>query len=325
MYKKIFYAFCVAAIAMSCGGASNSEHSSASDVTLSKIEKQKASADANIVELNKNVAGIPAADTSSNPPSSSSNDSILNSGGATNIDWDKKIIKNAHVTLELKDYNAYNSSLHNKLKSYGAYVAQEQQTESDDQIANNITIKVPVDKFDDLMNSLPGNDIKVLEKTISTEDVTGEVVDTKARIEAKKEVRARYLDLLKQAKSMKDILEVQDEINGIQEDIESASGRVNYLTHAAAYSTINLRYYQFLNGATSKNIEPSFLSNVAEAFKTGSSVITNIILFFISIWPAVIAGIFLIFYIKKLRIKKTLAHVPNNIQNAQVSDTTEAS
>ena len=324
MYKKIFYAFCIAAIAMSCGGASNSEHSSASDVTLSKIEKQKASADANIVELNKNVAGIPAADTSSNPPSSSSNDSILNSGGATNIDWDKKIIKNAHITLELKDYNAYNSSLHNKLKSYGAYVAQEQQTESDDQIANNITIKVPVDKFDDLMNSLPGNDIKVLEKTISTEDVTGEVVDTKARIEAKKEVRARYLDLLKQAKSMKDILEVQDEINGIQEDIESASGRVNYLTHAAAYSTINLRYYQFLNGATSKDIEPGFLTNVSEAFKTGSSVITNLILFIISIWPVVVAGVFLIFYYKKLRVKKTLAHVPNNVPNPQVSDTTAA-
>jgi len=324
MYKKIFYAFCIAAIAMSCGGASNSEHSSASDVTLSKIEKQKASADANIVELNKNVAGIAAADTSSNPPSSSSNDSILNSGGATNIDWDKKIIKNAHITLELKDYNAYNSSLHNKLKSYGAYVAQEQQTESDDQIANNITIKVPVDKFDDLMNSLPGNDIKVLEKTISTEDVTGEVVDTKARIEAKKEVRARYLDLLKQAKSMKDILEVQDEINGIQEDIESASGRVNYLTHAAAYSTINLRYYQFLNGATSKDIEPGFLSNVNEAFKTGSSVITNLILFIISIWPVVVAGVFLIFYYKKLRVKKTLAHVPNNVPNPQVSDTTAA-
>ena len=156
------------------------------------------------------------------------------------------------------------------------------------------------------MNSLPGDGIKVLEKTISTEDVTGEVVDTKARIEAKKEVRARYIELLRQAKNMKDILEVQDEINGIQEDIESASGRVNYLTHAAAYSTINLKYYQFLNGVTSKDVEPGFLTNVSEAFKTGSSVITNLILFFISIWPVVIAGIFLIFYIKKLRVRKTL-------------------
>ncbi|WP_158638269.1 DUF4349 domain-containing protein [Panacibacter ginsenosidivorans] len=296
---------------------------SVADVQLKEVAELKPSLPLEEKELNKTVAGIAATDTSSNA-ASSSNDSILNSGGPTNIDWDKKIIKNAHVTLELKDYNAYNSSLHNKLKSYGAYIAQEQETESDDQIANDITIKVPVEKFDDLMNSLPGDGIKVLEKTISTEDVTGEVVDTKARIEAKKEVRARYLDLLKQAKSMKDILEVQDEINGIQEDIESASGRVNYLTHAAAYSTINLKYYQFLNGIASKDIKPGFLSNVSEAFKTGSSVITNLILFFISIWPLVIAGILLIFYYQKLRLKKSLAHVPSNVQNAQVSDTTAA-
>jgi len=323
MYKKIFYAFCIAAIALSCGKASDSEHAAVSDMTLNKPEEKNASSDAQISALNNKVAGIAATDTSATA-SSPFNDSILNSGSPT-IDWNKKIIKNAHVTLELKDYNAYNSLLHNKLKSYGAYVAQEQQTESDDQIANVITIKVPVDRFDDLMNSLPGEGIKVLEKTVSTEDVTGEVVDTKARIEAKKEVRARYLDLLKGAKNMKDILEVENEINSIQEEIESATGRVNYLTHSAAYSTINLRYYQFLNGATSKDIEPGFLSNVAEAFKTGSSVITNLILFFISIWPVVIAGIFLIVYLKKMKSKKAVAYVPNNVQNAQVSDTTKAS
>lgn len=318
MYKNIFYALCIAAIAMSCGQANNTDQTNGSDIALNNVSEKNASYDLANEQINKKIAGLASIDTTS-----SFNDSILHSGSPT-IDWDKKIIKNAHVTLELKDYNAYNSSLHNKLKSYGAYIAQEQQTETDGQISNDISIKVPVDKFDDLMNSLSGEGIKVLEKTVSTEDVTGEVVDTKARIEAKKEVRAKYIELLRQAKSMKDILEVQNEINSIQEDIESATGRVNYLTHSAAYSTINLRYYQFLNGVTSKDIEPGFLSNVADAFKTGSSVITNLILFFISIWPIVGAGILLIIYVKKIRVKNALAHVPNKVKNAQVSDTTAA-
>lgn len=322
MYNKIFYAFCIAAIAMSCGSGDRSQMN-VSDVQLSELSDDKHLAPSAQKELNKTSSGIAATDTST-IVTPTSNDSLLNSGGPTNIDWDKKIIKNAHVTLELKDYKAYNYSLHNKLKSYGAYIAQEQQTESDDQIANDISIKVPVDKFDDLMNSLSGEGIKVLEKTVSTEDVTGEVVDTKARIEAKKEVRAKYLELLKQAKNMEEILQVQNEINDIQIDIESAAGRVNYLTHSAAYSTINLRYYQFLNGATSKDIEPGFLANVSEAFKTGSSVITNLLLFFISVWPLVIAGILLIFYYRRLRSKKSLAHVLNSDKNAQVSDTTTA-
>ncbi|CAN5807875.1 hypothetical protein BH10BAC2_BH10BAC2_19490 [soil metagenome] len=323
MYKNMFYAFCIAAIAMSCGKANDSEQMAVADVQLKELADQRPSPPLTEKELNKTATGIAATDTSSSAVTSG-NDSVLNSGGPTNIDWDKKIIKNAHVTLELKDYNGYNSSLHNKLKGYGAYTAQEQQSESDDQIANNITIKVPVDKFDDLMNSLPGEGIKILEKTVSTEDVTGKVVDTKSRIEAKKEVRARYLELLKQAKNMEEILQVQNEINDIQVDIESAAGRVNYLTHAAAYSTINLHYYQFLKGVTSKNIEPGFLFNVTEAFKTGASVITNLILFFISIWPLVIAAIFIVVYVKRLRLKKAPAYVPNNVPNVKVSDTTTA-
>lgn len=218
--------------------------------------------------------------------------------------WDKKIIKTAHVTLELDDYTAYNNAIHAKLKSYGAYMAQEQQNQTDAQIINDITIKVPVDKFDDLMNSLSGDGIKVLEKNISAEDVTGEVVDTKARMEAKKQVRDRYLDLLKQAHTMKDILEVQEEINSIQEDIESSASRVDYLVHASAYSTINLKYFQYLNGTTAQDVEPTFFSELSRAFKDGVSVISNLLLFVISIWPVIIGGIILTLYFKRWKLKK---------------------
>jgi len=305
MKRNIFYAICIAVIALSCGKTSEiAEQSSA----LKNIEFAAPAADQKTASsdkaLNKDKEGIAALDTTSIVQPS--NDSVLQSGGPGNIDWDKKIIKTAHVTLELKDYNAYNSGIHARLKGYGAYVAQEQQSETDAQIANEITIKVPVDRFDDLMNTLGGDGIKVLEKNISTEDVTGEVVDTKSRIEAKKQVRARYLELLKQAKNMEELLQVQNEVNAIQEDIESATGRVNYLVHSSSYSTINLKYYQYLNGLTSKDVEPGFFSKLNEAFQNGASVITNLVLFFISIWPLVIAAVIMVVYVRQLKLKKAV-------------------
>jgi len=305
MKRNIFYAICIAVIALSCGKTSEiAEQSSA----LKNIEFAAPAADQKIASsaqvLNKDKEGIAALDTTSIVQPS--NDSVLQSGGPGNIDWDKKIIKTAHVTLELKDYNAYNSGIHARLKGYGAYVAQEQQSETDAQIANEITIKVPVDRFDDLMNTLGGDGIKVLEKNISTEDVTGEVVDTKSRIEAKKQVRARYLELLKQAKNMEELLQVQNEVNAIQEDIESATGRVNYLVHSSSYSTINLKYYQYLNGLTSKDVEPGFFSKLNEAFQNGASVITNLVLFFISLWPLVIAAVIMVVYVRQLKLKKAV-------------------
>ena len=310
MKKQFFYAFCIAAIAMSC---TRNEQEMTSDLIQSDRDNKELAA-----------PGTVSADTTGiSTMNINDGREVLQSGNPL-IDWDKKIIKNAHVTLELKDYNAYNAALHNKLKSYGAYVAQEQQTQSDDQIANILSVKVPVDKFDDLMNSLSGDGIKVLEKTVSTEDVTGQVVDTRARIEAKKEIRARYIELLKQSKSMKDILEVQREINGIQEDIESATGRVSYLTNSSSYSTINLRYYQFLNGADEQTLQPGFMSKIADAFKNGGSLVSGILLFLVSIWPLLAGGLLVFIYWKKLRVKKQVAHVPTLNPNAQVSDTTGA-
>ena len=214
MKLKIFYAACIAVMALSC--EETGKHNVASnDVELADVKQgnekvpsppseQQNKASKNFSSPEDNILTVDTTVSSKN-----NNNNVLQSGSP---DWDKKIIKTAHVTLELKDYNTYNNMLHGKLKSFGAYIAQEQQSETDEQISSDITIKVPVDKFDDLMNSLSGDDVKLLEKNVSTEDVTGEVVDTKSRIEAKQQARLRYLELLKQAKNMNEILQVQNEI-----------------------------------------------------------------------------------------------------------------
>lgn len=224
---------------------------------------------------------------------------------ATNIDWDKKIIKTAHITMELKDYSNYNKNIHNSIKRFGAYIAGEEQTQSSSTIENTITIKVPVEQFEDLMNSFSGDGIKILEKKITTEDVTAEVVDTKGRVEAKKEVRQQYLALLKQARSMKDILEVQNEINTITEELESASGRVKYLTHQAAYSTVNLKYFQYLNADNKPDEEPGFFTKIKDAFVSGATGIGSFIIGLIGVWPLLILIVAVIMGFRKWNNNKT--------------------
>ena len=55
---------------------------------------------------------------------------------------------------------------------------------------------------DDLLLLLPSDSDRLTEKKMNSEDVTMEVIDTKSRLETKKEVRGRYLDLLKQARNI---------------------------------------------------------------------------------------------------------------------------
>lgn len=207
-----------------------------------------------------------------------------------NVDWDKKIIKTATVKLEVKNFKNYNESLHKKIKQYGGYIAGEDNYFTEEKSEMVVTLKVPVQQFELLMNELGGADIKVIERSIKTEDVTGQVVDTKSRLEAKKQMRLKYLDFLKQSKNMAEVLQVQEEINSIQEEIEAATGRIQYLSNQSAYSTIQLTFYEPLAGFKPGNDSPTFFTSAATAFKTGADFIKNLVLGLITIWPLLILG-----------------------------------
>ena len=223
------------------------------------------------------------------------------------IDWDKKIIKTATLNLEIKNYNSFYKSIREKVGQLGGYVAQEQQAETDYKIENTLTIKIPVDQFDNALSQVTTGVEKINDKRITSEDVTGEVVDTKSRIEAKRQIRLRYLDLLKQAKNMEEILNVQSEINDVQEEIESASDRVSYLTHSSAYSTINLTFYEVLNATAKNNDKPSFASRMSNAFSSGWSWVGELFVGLISIWPLLLLVTGLVLFFKRNKIVKTKA------------------
>jgi hypothetical protein len=218
-------------------------------------------------------------------------------------DWDKRIIKNATLSLEVKDYMQFNKQLHAGIKRFGGYVGQEEQSESTYKIENNVTVKVPVDKFEDAMDEFSTGQ-RIIEKKITAEDVTTQIVDTKSRIAAKTQVRLRYLDLLKQAKNMEEILSVEKEVNDIQEQLESASGQVEYLGHAAAFSTITLSYYQVLNPSAQDEKRPSYLQEVSSAFGDGLGWVGSLLVTIISLWPLWLGSVMVWYIVRRIKTKK---------------------
>ena len=222
------------------------------------------------------------------------------------IDWDKKIVKNATLNAEVKDYKAFSQQLNEKVKRYGGYVSQEEQSQSDYQVQNSVVIKVPVDQFESAVDDITKDVAKLNEKHISSEDVTTQLIDSKSRLEAKKQVRLRYLDLLKQAKNMGEILTVQKEINDIQEDIELVNGRINSLSHESAMSTINLTFFQVINASAKAagEREASFLDKVKTSFANGWYWIGEVLVGLISIWPLLIVIILGTWFFKRKQMPK---------------------
>ena len=67
-------------------------------------------------------------------------------------------------------------------------------------------------------------------KNVSVQDVTEEYLDIEARLKTKKEVEARYIEILKsKTKTVEDVLKAEEQIRIIREEIEAREGRLNYL------------------------------------------------------------------------------------------------
>ncbi len=295
MKQLLFAGIAFLLLTISCNQANEKEASQSTIVTDLKLEAPVSDSTSVSYEQAPAIPGDQKQKKPTKQPSQSPE---------SKPDWNKKIIKTATLNVEVKDYAKFNQVVHLSAEKFGGYIADEQQAETEYKIENTVIIKVPVDQFQSAVDFLTSGDGKINEKKISSEDVTTQVVDTKSRLEAKKQVRLRYLDLLKQAKNMEEILQVQTEINDIQEEIESAAGRINYLSNASAMSTINLTYYQIVNASAKESETVSFWEKTKYAFLSGWNGLVEVLIGLLNIWPlALIIGI-VVWTVKRSVFKK---------------------
>jgi predicted nuclease with TOPRIM domain len=85
---------------------------------------------------------------------------------------------------------------------------------------------------------------KVLNRHVSTEDVTEEYVDTDARLRNLKRTEERLLAHLDRTGELKGIVEVERELNRVREEIERLEGRLRYLSHRVDFSTFNVTFQE---------------------------------------------------------------------------------
>ncbi|MCH5718153.1 DUF4349 domain-containing protein [Niabella hibiscisoli] len=129
------------------------------------------------------------------------------------VEQGQQIIRTAHLVHEVKSSQVYNNYVRNLLRKHNAYIFKEDNSVADNKAQTTIVIKVPVALFDSLIGQLVTNDVKQLQKNITSEDITGEIIDTRARLETRKATRDKYLEFLNKAGKIEDVLKIQQEIN----------------------------------------------------------------------------------------------------------------
>ncbi|GAB0157192.1 DUF4349 domain-containing protein [Chryseobacterium sp. Alg-005] len=215
----------------------------------------------------------------------------------------KKVIKNGYMTIQVGDIKKAHQQVNEIIKNNKAYVQNEEFRNTDTNENLNLIIRVPHKNFDALINSFSDGLGSVLSKEVSSEDVTEEYTDVSIKLANKKIYLEKYRDLLKNATSTKDMLEIQEKIRGLEDEIDVAEGRLRFFDDRVNYSTLNLSLLKekVRSSATSKI---GFGSRFADSLTEGWNIFVGFILGLVSLWPFLLIVPIVIFLWKKWRVRK---------------------
>ena len=193
----------------------------------------------------------------------------------------RKIIRNAQLRIRVSDFAASGRAIEQAVGQVGGQIANSNETRTDNTIENALAVRVPVARLDAFLTLVLKESIYQDSKTITVEDVTRRYVDVEARIRSKKATEETYLRLLRQARSVEDVLKVEEQLAQIREEREVQEAELRQLKNEVALSTVNLTYYQQTEAALRPE-EPFYRQiahNLADGFRLVGDVLVGVFYF----------------------------------------------
>jgi hypothetical protein len=182
------------------------------------------------------------------------------------VDLGNRIVRTANVDLDVGKgrLNAtINQATDVVRRAKGIYVGSSTSVPSGDPASGQVTFRVPVDAFEPVLRELKGLGTYRGEKS-STDDVTNQYIDLNGQLAAWRAQERVYLRLLDRARSVTDVIAVQNQLQQVQSNIERLQGQLNYLEDQSSFSTIVLQLSE--PGAAGPAGEPS--GRLARAWAT---------------------------------------------------------
>jgi hypothetical protein len=160
----------------------------------------------------------------------------------------QKIMKDAILDLEVAkgQFQSQFEKAQQLAGLYGGYILSSNSSasgEKDTIESGTVAIRVPVESFDKMMvEARKLGEVKY--ETTNTQDVTAEYVDIKARVTNQQAYVNSMLALLAKAKTIEEILSVQQTLAYAQQELEQLKGQLQYLENNTSYSTLTMNVYE---------------------------------------------------------------------------------
>lgn len=150
-----------------------------------------------------------------------------------------RVVKTGAVTLVVSKgrLSATVDEMTNTVSGLGGYVTDAKSAEGGDSPTGDLTLRVPASSFETLLTRVRALG-KPTSVTTSGQDVTAQYVDLDARIHSLQATRDQFLQLLSKATQIGDILNVEQQLSGLQTQIEQLQGQQRLLDDRSSFGTL---------------------------------------------------------------------------------------
>lgn len=255
-----------------------------------------------------------------------------NTGAENDLD-ERKLIRNARMTVESKHYDSFLEELQKTVTSYDGYMQSMNSQNSKSHYANRreatMVIRVPAANYQTFM-SLVSELGNVLHTSEELEDVTLTYIDIESHINALRTEEESLLRLMEDAKNLSDLLTIQSKLTEVRYSIESYESQLLKYDDLISYSTITMTLYEVEEETVTE--EQGVLDEIGSRFADSCSGVLNIakgfLIMFIGNLPYLLFAaavivfpiwliIFLIRHSEKKRMKKKAAREQSTDNNPQ--------
>lgn len=147
---------------------------------------------------------------------------------------DRKLSRSARLELTATKVADVVAQARGIAQGAGGYTGQE--STGDD--SATLSLAVPADKLDPVLDQLAHLGTSLVKREMSTQDVTGQVVDVESRLSTQRASVERIRALLARATSVSDITSIESELTNRESALESLEQQRDSLAGSVAMATV---------------------------------------------------------------------------------------
>jgi cell division protein FtsL len=142
----------------------------------------------------------------------------------------RKMVRNASIQLIVRHPKEASDTIRQLAEQAGGFLVSAEVLGGEEATSASLTIRVPEGKFTEVREKIAKLGVRTESEKLEAEDVTKQYVDLSARLRNLRAQETQYLGILKQARTIKDTIEVSDKLNEVREQIEQQQAEFDALS-----------------------------------------------------------------------------------------------